>query len=124
LARANLERTGLDVELRRHDFFTGLPAGPWQLVVSNPPYVEPEEFPTLMPDVRDWEPREALVAAGATAAIAEGARDVLAPDGALVLEVADGKAPAVVGLLEQLGYDEVVASPDLAGRDRVVEGTR
>jgi release factor glutamine methyltransferase len=124
LARANVERTGLDVELRRHDFFTGLPAGPWQLVVSNPPYVEPEELRTLMPDVRDWEPHEALVAEGATEAIAEAARDVLEPGGALVLEVADGKAAAVVGLLEQLGYDDVVASPDLAGRDRVVEGTR
>jgi release factor glutamine methyltransferase len=124
LARANQERTGLDVELRRHDFFTGLPAGPWQLVVSNPPYVEPEELRTLMPDVRDWEPHEALVAEGATEAIAEAARDVLVAEGALVLEVADGKAAAVVGLLEQLGYDDVVASRDLAGRDRVVEGTQ
>jgi release factor glutamine methyltransferase len=124
LARANVERTGLDIELRRHDFFVGLPAGPWQLVVSNPPYVEPEELRTLMPDVRDWEPNVALVAEGATEAIAEAACDVLAQDGALVLEVADGKARAVVGLLEQLGYDDVVASPDLAGRDRVVEGTR
>jgi release factor glutamine methyltransferase len=124
LARANVERTGLDVELCRHDFFTGLPPGPWQLVVSNPPYVEPEELRTLMPDVRDWEPHEALVAEGATDAIAEAAREVLAPGGALVLEVADEKAAAVVGLLEQLGYDDVVASPDLAGRDRVVEGTR
>jgi release factor glutamine methyltransferase len=124
LARANVERTGLDIELRRHDFFTGLPAGPWQLVVSNPPYVEPEELRTLMPDVRDWEPHEALVAEGATEAIAEAARDVLAQDGALVLEVAAGKARAVVAVLKQLGYDDVLASPDLAGRDRVVEGTR
>jgi release factor glutamine methyltransferase len=124
LARANVERTGVDIELHRHDFFVGLPSGPWQLVVSNPPYVEPEELRTLMPDVRDWEPHEALVAEGATETIAEAARDVLAQDGALVLEVADGKARAVVSLLEQLGYDDVVASTDLAGRDRVVEGTR
>jgi len=39
LAAENVERTGLAVELRHHDLFQGLPAGPWELVVSNPPYV-------------------------------------------------------------------------------------
>jgi release factor glutamine methyltransferase len=124
LARENVERTGLSVELRRHDLLTGLPAGPWELVVSNPPYVDPEDLDTLMPDVRDWEPPEALVGRGVTEAISHAALEVLAPGGALVLEVAAGKATAVVSLLERLGYTDVSASPDLAGRDRVVEGTR
>ena len=48
----------------------GLPGGPFDLVVSNPPYVEPEEIDTLEPEVRDWEPREALVGHGVTEAIA------------------------------------------------------
>jgi release factor glutamine methyltransferase len=124
LAEENARRTGLGIELRRHDFYRGLPRGPWQLVVSNPPYVAAEELEALAPDVRDWEPHEALVDRGATEAIARAAWEVLARDGALVLEVADGSASAVTSLLEDLGYGDVTASADLTGRDRVVEGAR
>ena len=122
LAHENVARTGLAVELRQHDLFAGLPAGPWDLVVSNPPYVAPDELGGLEPDVRDWEPREALVGTGATEAVAAGALHVLEPGGALVLEVGDGTAPSVGELLSELGYRDVRATPDLAGRDRVVEG--
>jgi len=124
LARDNVERTGLTVELRQRDVFAGLPAGPWHLVVSNPPYVTPEEIETLMPDVRDWEPHEALVGRGVADAVARCSLDVLSPGGALVLEVGDGQAPEVVDLLERLGYRDVRATRDLTERERVVEGTR
>src|SRR6185295_18734649 len=56
LARENAARTGLTIELLEHDLKAGLPGGPYDLVVSNPPYVEPDELPTLMPDVREYEP--------------------------------------------------------------------
>ena len=124
VAGANVVRTGLSVELREWDLFTGLPEGPWDLVVSNPPYVLPEELATLEPEVRDWEPQQALTGVGATEAVARGACDVLADRGALVLEVAAGDAARVAALLEILGYGDVLATKDLAGRDRVVEGTR
>jgi release factor glutamine methyltransferase len=123
VAGANVVRTGLSVELCEWDLFTGLPDGPWDLVVSNPPYILPEEFATLAPEVRDWEPQEALTGVGATEAVARGARDVLADRGALVLEVAAGDAARVAALLDSLGYADVVATKDLAGRDRVLEGT-
>jgi release factor glutamine methyltransferase len=124
LARENAARTGLELELRRHDLFAGLPQGPWELVVSNPPYVEPEELHRLEPEVRDWEPHAALVGHGATEAVARGALDVLVPGGALVLEVAEDTARRFSALLDGLGYRNVRATPDLAGRDRVVEGIR
>jgi release factor glutamine methyltransferase len=124
LARENVEQTGLDVELVRGDLFDGLPAGGWDLVVSNPPYVEPDEIETLAPEVRDWEPREALVATGATDAIAQSARDVLRPGGALVLETADGATGLVAVRLCGLGYTAVRLTADLTGRPRVVEGIR
>ena len=59
LARENAERTGLAerVSFARHDVADGLPGGPYDLVVSNPPYVEPGDLGTLQPEVRDWEPR-------------------------------------------------------------------
>ena len=99
VAGANALRTGLAIELREWDLFAGLPDGPWDLVVSNPPYVLPEEIESLEPEVRDWEPREALVGVGATEAVARGARDVLRPGGALVLEVAAGDAARVAAML-------------------------
>ena len=124
LARENLGRTGLGerVRLLAQDLTAGLPGGPYDLVVSNPPYVEPEEIETLEPEVRDYEPRAALVAAGQTEAVAHGARTVLKPGGWLVLEVADGRAGVVADLLTELGFRAVRRSADLAGRERVVEG--
>ena len=124
LARENVARTGFDVELLEHDLRAGLPDGPWDLVVSNPPYVEPEELDTLMPDVRDFEPHVALVGRGATEAVARAALDALAPAGWLVLEVGDGQAAATAALLDELGYAEVATTADLTGRDRVLEGRR
>ena len=122
VARENASRTDLTVELMRGDLFQGLPAGPWDLVVSNPPYVGPDEIETLEPEVRDWEPRSALVGEGATEAVARGAVPVLRPGGALVLECAEGDAGRVSDLLRALGYIEVGIAKDLSGRDRTVEG--
>ena len=124
VAGANALRTGLSVDLREWDLYTGLPDGPWDLVVSNPPYVLPEEIEALEPEVRDWEPREALVGVGTTEAVARGALDVLRAGAALVLEVASGDAARVAALLGSIGYTDVTSTQDLAGRDRVVDGVR
>ena len=124
VAGANVLATGLDVDLRAWDLFAGLPDGPWDLVVSNPPYVLPEEVDALQEEVRGWEPREALVGLGATEAVARGALDVLVVGGAFVLEVAAGDAGRVASILDGLGYLDVRTTEDLAGRDRVVEGSR
>ena len=124
VAGANMLRTGLAIELRQWDLFAGLPGGPWDLVVSNPPYVLPEEIATLESEVRDWEPREALVGVGATTAVARGALEALRPGGGLVLEVASGDSGRVATLLRELQYERVSATRDLAGRGRVVEATR
>ena len=122
LAGENRAQLGLEVEFLEWDLFAGLPEGPWDLVVSNPPYVRPDEIDSLEPEVRNWEPRAALVGEDATEAVARGARDVLEEGGALVLEVADGSAADVSELLLAHGYMAVTVTQDLSGRDRVVEG--
>jgi release factor glutamine methyltransferase len=122
VARGNVIGTSLGVELVEWDVFSGLPEGPWDLIVSNPPYVRPHEIDDLQPEVRDWEPRLALVGDGATEAVARGALGALRAGGALVLEVAGGDAGRVAGLLRELGYTGVAVTRDLSGRDRVVEG--
>ena len=125
LARENAARTGLGVELLLRDVSEGLVPGqgPFDLVVSNPPYVRADEFEHLEPEVRDWEPREALVDQGQTAQIAGAALDVLDPRGTLVLEIHAERADETRALLETLGY-RVRISVDLAGRDRIVEAER
>ena len=124
LAAENAARTGLAVELRQHDVLDGLPDGPYDLVVSNPPYVEQDELPGLMPDVREYEPHVALVGDRVPELVARAALEALRPGGWLVLEVGDGQAPGTLALLESLGYADVAATQDLTERDRVVEGRR
>lgn len=125
VARANAARTGLAdrVDLVEGDLLAGL-AGPFDLVVSNPPYVDPEEIAALEPEIREWEPRAALVAPAVTDAVARAAQSVLRPGGWLVLETGAGQAETVAVLLHSIDYAEVMVTPDLAGVDRVVEGRR
>jgi release factor glutamine methyltransferase len=119
LAHENAERLGLEIALVETSLLDGV-EGPFDLVVSNPPYVGAEEIDTLQPEVRDWEPRLALVG-DRTADLAAAARDRLAPGGALVLEVHADHAQEAAALLGELGYASPAVTRDLAGRDRVVE---
>jgi release factor glutamine methyltransferase len=120
LARENAERLGLAVDFRHADLLDGV-AGPFELVVSNPPYVESAELVALEPEVRDFEPALALRDDGQTNALAAAAAGVLAPGGALVLECHEEQTEAVAAGLGELGYDAVDVVRDLAGRNRVVE---
>jgi release factor glutamine methyltransferase len=117
LAAENVVRTGVAVELRcaGHE---AVSEG-WDLVVANPPYVSADELPDVQPEVRDWEPRVAVVGEGHHRAIAEAARTAL-----LVFEVGERQAHGVAATLGELGYGGIRITPDLTGRDRVVEGRR
>lgn len=125
LARENKLRCGIDgrVELVEGSYLEPV-SGPFDLVVSNPPYVPLEEYEQLQPEIRLYEPYEAVVGDGVWRRIATDARTVLRSGGWLVLECGDGQAATVVAGLRELGYEDVLATPDLAGRDRVVEGRR
>jgi len=121
LARENAVQLGLAVELVETHVARGL-VGPFDLVVSNPPYVGPDEIPALQSEVRDWEPRGALVDTGQTRELVRDAPRLLAPGGALALETHEDRAAALAGELSAAGWDAVTIARDLAGRDRVVEG--
>jgi release factor glutamine methyltransferase len=124
LARENAAGTGLGSRVRfeLRDALAGLGPDQYDLVVSNPPYVRPDELEGLEPEVRDWEPRAALIENGTTEAIAAGAREALAAGGWLVLETGEAGAQALAERLRALGYDGARITPDLTGRERVVEG--
>jgi release factor glutamine methyltransferase len=121
LALENADRLELAVGFVETSLLVGL-AGPFDLVISNPPYVLADEVDGLQPEVRDWEPRLALVGDGQTEELIRTARALLAPGGALVVECHEERAQQVAAALEAAGYAEVRITPDLAGRERVVEG--
>ncbi len=105
-----------------------LPAGPWELMVSNPPYIPAGELATLMPEVRDYEPHLALDGGAdgldAYRSLAGQAGALLAPGGWLLVEVGAGQAPAVRELFAAAGLQELLVACDLAGIERVVGGRR
>jgi release factor glutamine methyltransferase len=117
LARENAERLDLAIEVRQGDLEAA--AEGWDLVVSNPPYVAADEWESLQPEIRDWEPRNALVGEGIHEEIAR-----LASTRLLVFEVGDGQADHVADALASLGYADITITADLAEEDRVVEGRR
>ncbi len=117
LARENADRLRLCVDTRDGGIETS--AEGWDLVVANPPYVAPDEWDSLQPEIREWEPRAALVGEGLHEQIAG-----VAETGWLVLEVGDGQARRVADALGHAGYGDVLITRDLAGTERVVEGRR
>jgi release factor glutamine methyltransferase len=124
VARENATRADLDIELVQRDLFEGLLDGPWDLVVSNPPYIHEDELDRIAPEVRDWEPRAAVVGEGTTEGVASAALSVLRAGGALVLETAGGRAEEVAELLRALGYGDVRVTDDLTGLSRVADGVK
>jgi len=118
LARENAATNELEIELVEGDLLAGA-VGPLDLIVSNPPYVDADELDTLEPEVREWEPRGALVDEGQTVRLARAAQSVL--DGWLVVEVHEDRAQALSDDLAKLGYCRIGVGLDLAGKERMVE---
>jgi release factor glutamine methyltransferase len=98
--------------------------GPFDLVVSNPPYIEAGDISGLMPEVARFEPALALDGGGdglaAYRAIATSLSGLLAPGGTLLFEVGASQATAVAGLLEVAGLTPAPPWKDLGGVERVV----
>jgi release factor glutamine methyltransferase len=124
LARWNADRLGLDLEIMAGDLLSPLHPGlrgSVDLVLSNPPYVDPEEFSALPPEVRA-EPADAVI--GGTLVhgrLAASAGRWLRPGGWLVMEIGAEQGTKARSLLE-CAFREVEVLRDLAGRDRVVRG--
>ena len=114
VARRNAERLGLAVDVVAG---SGLPPGTYDMVVANLPYVRDDDWHTLAPEIRDNEPRDALLAgedglAEIRALVEEAPAGVL-----LALEHAPDQAKSVRELLA-----EAQTRADLSGRDRVTFG--
>lgn len=98
--------------------------GQFDVLVSNPPYVTEGEYESLMPEVKDHEPKLALTA-GADGLdiyrrIAKEAGAFLKDGGVMLLEIGCSQAQDVSDLLKEQGYEEIRVVKDLAELDRVV----
>jgi len=109
-------------------YLTGI-AGAFDVIVSNPPYVRDSDVPTLAPEVRDHEPREALFGGDDglrdIRAIVQTATTALKPGGVLVMEIGMGQAIAVTAVLAAAGLGtELTLRHDLQGIPRVAVAQR
>jgi release factor glutamine methyltransferase len=125
VARANAERNGLAARCNfvACNIAEGL-QGPFDLIVSNPPYVAHDDIATLMPEVRDYAPALALDGGqdglDCYRAIAAQAPRLLAPGGRLIVELGAGQEPAVSLLLTRAGLSVAAVREDLAGIPRAL----
>lgn len=129
VARANADALGLSSRITfvRGDWFDA-PSGPYDVVVSNPPYIPRAEIETLAPEVARYEPHLALDGGSdgldAYRIIAPLLPSLLKPGGAFAFEVGQGQAEAVSDLAAKAGLGEITVQNDLAGVARVVSGLR
>lgn len=128
IARINRKRYSLTrhLQLIQTEWMQEVPDRSVNAVLSNPPYVTREEWKRLPPEIRDWEPENALVAdegdgLSAYRVLAVQARRVLKPGGLLVLEIGATQAEAVSIILKAEGWQEMEIVPDLQGRPRVIK---
>ena len=128
LTRENAVLNGLpEPRLYESNLFAGLPAeASWHLIASNPPYIPESDFEGLQPEVRDHDPRNALIG-GAEGwelplALLTAAKDRLEADGILILEI----HPPQFGLLKEAGlaqgWARIEGLPDYQQSDRFLVG--
>jgi release factor glutamine methyltransferase len=125
-ARTNAQSVGLAIRAQFlvSDYGDAL-SGPFDLIVSNPPYIRSTDIATLAPEVRDHDPHLALDGGrdglDAYRRIAPQALSLLADGGLLVLEIGQGQDSAVSQLVTAAGFTVMgAARADLAGIGRVV----
>lgn len=131
VARANAEGHGVH---ERIDFREGDLYAPWEgdepfdIIVSNPPYIAQTDADSLPANVRDFEPAAALFAGDDGLAVLRGliagAPAHLRPGGCLLAEIAYDQAGAVRNLLDASAWGDIVTYRDMAQHERVVHARR
>jgi release factor glutamine methyltransferase len=129
VARENALRLGAyNVAFVEADLFAAFAGKRFDVITANPPYIPTAELATLMPDVREHEPRLALDGGedglSLVRRIVEEAPSYLEEGGLLAMEIGAGEAPATVALFEARGFTDVRAHRDIARIERVISGVR
>ena len=136
LIEKNIERHKLlNVTRIKSDLFASIPFGMmFDIIVSNPPYITPDEFTHVEKSVTEWEDHNALVAADHGLAIikqiiAQAPQFIQTHNEMkqknipqVVIEIGYAQGAAVKSLMEAAGYNDVLVHKDLEGKDRFVTG--
>lgn len=125
VAKENAKLHEVDAEWVRSDLFDNI-TETFDVIMANPPYIPTGEILSLMPEVRDFEPENALDG-GADGIdfyrkIAGQVKDYLNPGGYVYMEIGYDQGEAVSELMRNAGFTEVEVIKDLARNDRVVKG--
>ena len=125
VAALNAELLGIKADFLKSDLYEKV-TGKFDLLVSNPPYIERKVIPTLIEEVREYDPYIALDGGedglDFYRRIIGGAQDYLKRGGQILMEIGSGQAQAVSELLREAGFKEIDVCRDFAGLDRVVSG--
>lgn len=130
VAQANAGALGVDArarlvlgDWRQSDWHERLD-GPFDLLVSNPPYIEAGAIEGLMPEVSRFEPRIALDGGldglAAYRTIAAAAPRLVSPGGRILIEAGMGQSPEIYRIFQSTGFTAEAPWKDLGGVDRVV----
>jgi release factor glutamine methyltransferase len=116
-----------NIEFYQSDWFANVPKSLFDLVISNPPYIDPNDEHLQHGDVR-FEPKTALIAEDQglrdIQIIADQAHGYLKPAGHLLIEHGYNQAPQVQAIFNRLAYDKVQSYQDLSGQPRVTYGRK
>jgi release factor glutamine methyltransferase len=127
IAQANEQRLQAHVTWLKTDILSALlPEGPFDVVVSNPPYVREMEKAFMTPRVLDHEPASALFVPDSSPllfyeAIARWAIRVITPGGQLYFEINEALGNETVNLCKAVGFQDVVLIKDMQGKDRMIK---
>ena len=125
VAKENAKLHEVDAEWVRSDLFDNI-TETFDVIMANPPYIPTGEILSLMPEVRDFEPENALDGRADGLdfyrKIAGQVKDYLNPSGYVYMEIGYDQGEAVSELMRNAGFTEVEVIKDLARNDRVVKG--
>lgn len=129
VARDNAEKLGVSsIDFIESSLFDKCPDGKFDMIVSNPPYIKTDVIKTLMPEVKEHEPMEALDGSGDGLLfyrkIAKEASRYLYGGADLFFEIGYDQGKEVSGIMTDAGYKGVTVVKDYSGNDRVVYGYR
>ena len=124
-AMMNVSINGIqNVTFLRGDLYEPVKGGTFDIIVSNPPYIRKEEIRTLQPEIRDWEPLEALDGGEDGLQfyreILSCAPEYLVQGGSLIMELGQGEADDVIKIAENSGLGCAALVKDYSGIDRIL----